>query len=165
MPGTLDGDVILKLDLRYAAHGQDLCQFMAVMAGVFVQITDQFFDMSLPTQAGDEDPRVFQVRTDVYGGHGYQAETRIGNILLQLHRQCPLHQIGYPAVAAKWSSPHKLYRTSDFHTLEDFDLIPDLDIVITHADPAFRTGLDLADVILEAAQGIQHPLVDDDIVP
>src|SRR5688500_3891386 len=49
--------------------------------------------------------------------------------------------------------------------LEDFDDVADLDVVVVlQADAALETVLDLADVILEAAQRADLAFVDDDVV-
>ena len=57
------------------------------------------------------------------------------------------------------------YLTRNLRAFVALDLIASLDVVvITHANAAFGAGTDLADVVLEAAQGLQLPLVDDDVV-
>jgi hypothetical protein len=56
-------------------------------------------------------------------------------------------------------------RALDFDTLEAFDLVTDLDIVVVlDADATLRAGSNLFGFILEAPQGLEFTFKNDDIV-
>lgn len=58
----------------------------------------------------------------------------------------------------------ELEAASNLDLLEDFDLVADFDVVVAlHADTAFHAGTYFRGVILEAAQGFQLALEDNDV--
>src|SRR6185437_1887025 len=75
--------------------------------------------------------------------------------------RCALRGAGWPATLSSSS----LQRPGNLETREALDLIADTDIlVVLHPDAALRSGAHLVDIVLEAAQGFESALEDDDVV-
>src|ERR1700744_445874 len=68
-------------------------------------------------------------------------------------------------VTARWTGRPPLQRAGHLDTLEAFDLVADLDVVVLlHGDTAFHAVAHFVDQFLEAAQRFQFALEDHGVV-
>lgn len=150
---------------------QTLSEFMLQKSGSMLQCRKGFVTIMLFVEDRDEDLGVTHVLADLHRGYGYHAQTRILEFLLDHLGELALKLFGYAPGAFKvfwhvFSGCLKLLeRTGYLYAFVYFDLVAFLDIVvILYPDATLQTLLDLVDVVLETAQGLEFTFIDHHII-